>query len=184
MKKLLIIGLALATVFIWSQSPQTDTAPTLGYCPTVESYAESIAESQNYDLVRYSSTSQVLNSLQNKEIDLGLVGRKKFPEERYTDLNEKIIDSSYTLVSDRKHSLDYNNLAQLEIVATKETIAETKLPVSAELIEKNKSKTVNNAAEGGYSILNWKDLNSEISPVIVMEGQKKHSDFRGLFLYY
>lgn len=189
--KIIILTIALILIFLIIQPSlrgnviQDKQKMKLGYCPTMDDDALNLAKDNNYELVKFGSASEVLSSLNNNQIDKGLIGRKAELSEINKDVKETTLKSGYTLVTNKKIFLDYSQLLSLEIhtyLPNKET---------KDLISNNQSiiyygskqEAINKISEGKAVLISWEDWQDNFELIVVMEGSKKVKDFRGAFLY-
>ncbi|MEX0920789.1 MAG: hypothetical protein WDZ62_00820 [Candidatus Pacearchaeota archaeon] len=156
----------------------------LGYCPTMQEDTEILVEKENYKLIRFNSASEVLLALNNGEIDKGLIGRKAKGFELSKDIKETILESGYTLVSNKKGFVEYSQLENYKIY--------TYLPkdITKKLIDRNskityltKEESLKKINEGEIVLISWDDWRDDFELIVVMNGSEKVKDFRGSFLY-
>lgn len=88
----------------------------LGYCPTMEQEANNIASNnENIQLVKSQSTKNVLNDLNQKKIDIGLVGRIAKSDELNYKYNELKLKTGFTLINSNKNVIEYSKIDNLKI---------------------------------------------------------------------
>ncbi len=88
----------------------------LGYCPTMEKYANSIdSQNKNVDLLKFGDASTVMSKLNSKQIDVALIGRKAREDELGSN-HERLLKPGFTLVSPSKYFIGYSELRNLEII--------------------------------------------------------------------
>lgn len=156
----------------------------LGYCPTMFPEAEKISENKGYDLIEYNSASQVLRALRNNEIQKGLIGRKAYFDEIDSNFNKDIIESGFTLVSNKKEIIDYSQLNFVEIYAYSDLDQISHLfPDNQNIKFIEKQDILNKISEGKYVLISWDDWKNDFELIVVMAGFNKVRHFRGVFLY-
>jgi hypothetical protein len=175
----IILSLSIAIYF------HNDSELKLGYCPTIYQEAKKLSEDNNYALVEYESSSEVLNSLGRNEVDLGLIGRRAESRELSLDVKEKAIKSGYTLVSNQKSFIEYSDLNFVDIYTyiPKERVSQYLLDNSKIIYSNDKQRILQMINEGKIVLIPWEDWNDDFELVVVMEGDKKSKEFRGAFLY-
>ncbi len=164
---------------------QNEQKIKIGYCPTMESNALEIFDGNNYELIRFSSASEVLSVLNNNQIDMGLIGRKAKEGELSSDVKETILESGYTLVSNNKEFINYSQLSGLEIYTylPKEKV-EILIPENKNTVYyESKQEAINKILEGEVVLILWEDWQDDFELLVVMDNNEKVKDFRGVFLY-
>jgi hypothetical protein len=149
----------------------------LGYCPTMKEDAKTLSEKENYELVEFLSASEVLFALKNNQIDKAVIGRKAKLNEISIDTKETVLESGYTLVSNKKDFIDYSQNFSIEIYTYLEE--EFDFPV----IKTSKEEVLEKVKEGKVALIYWEDWNDDFELVVVMNGNEKVKEFRGAFLY-
>jgi len=156
----------------------------LGYCSTMQEEAISLSEKNNYQLIEFGSATQVLSALQNNQINKALIGRKAKGYEISKDTSETILDSEYTLVSNKKSFIEYSSLSDLDIYTylPKEVI-ENLIVYNFKIINLSKQEAINKISKGKLILISWEDWSDNFELVVVMNRDEKVKDFRGVFLY-
>lgn len=187
-----IIGIVLISIFLFVKpfltgevvSSDNGEKIKLGYCPTMYEEALKMAEENNYKLREFGSASATLASLKNKQIDNALIGRKANQHEINSDINEKVIDSGYTLVSNKKEFIDYSELSELEIYTyLSKDITKELIPENSNISYLEKDEVSEKINQGERALISWKDWEDGFELFVVTEENKKVEDFRGVFLY-
>ncbi len=156
----------------------------LGYCPTMQEEAISLSEKENYELVKFDYAIDVLYALKNKQIEKGLIGRKAERYEISKDVKETILESGYTLVSKQGGFIDFSQLVNYEIYTSlSESIAESLAPKDSKIIYLTNEEVINKISEGRIVLISWEDWQDNFQLIVVMKGNEKVKDFRGVFLY-
>lgn len=193
MKKLIIIAsffLITATLIVLFNSFNTeegiysDEFKLLGYCPSMESIASALKEDHKVELVKFNSASEVFNALNKGDISLALVGRKAEVYEKNENLKEIVLISGFTLVSNRKYFIDFEDLHSLEIITYLPEENVSKLcPVCSVIYEESKEEALKKATEGKAVLVSWDDWEDYFELIVVMNDFEKDKNFRGAFLY-
>jgi hypothetical protein len=90
---------------------------TIGYCPTMERYANDLAASNfGMEPIRFESAGAVLSALKANEIDFALVGRKATVPEISAGIDElRLSEGGVTLIAPRKRIISEHELGDVEI---------------------------------------------------------------------
>ena len=156
----------------------------LGYCPTMQNEAISLSQENDYELISFGSASEVLSALKNYQIDKALIGRKAERTEINPNTKETVLKSGYTLVSNKKGFMDYSNLPSIEIYTyLSNEILSGLIPASSKIIYEIENEVIKKISEGKIALIPWEDWNDEYELIVVINGNKKVKDFRGVFLY-
>ncbi len=183
----LIIGFVLVnqSSLIGNVIFQDEQKIKLGYCQTMESEAIELAKDNDYELVKHGSASEVLFALSNEEIDKGLIGRKAKLNEISKNIKETTLKSGHILVTNKKGFLEYSELPYLEIhtyLTPKEV--NTLTPDNKNIFYYEfKQEAINKISEEKAVLIPWDDWRDDFELLVVMDGNKKVKDFRGVFLY-
>ncbi len=191
MKKQILISIILGIILILaflSTKPfliEANQEIKLGYCPTMQGDAITLSEKENYELIRFGSASEVLSALNDNLIDKALIGRKAESNEISNDVKEKILESGYTFVSNNKRFIDYFQLSSLEIYTYLNPEKIEKLIPEDENINyiESKKEAIKKINEGKIVLISWEDWQDDFELIVVMKGNDKVKDFRGVFLY-
>lgn len=157
----------------------------LGYCQTMKEEAINFSGKKDYELLEFKSASDVLIALNANYIHGALVGRKAKAFEINNDFNESIIDSGYTLVSNQKSFIEYNDLSLIEVhtYLSSEITKELMPHVKEVIYYGSKEEAFNEARNGNVILIDWDDWMDEFELVVVMDRGEKVKEFRGVFLY-
>ncbi len=157
----------------------------LGYCPTMSEEAKTLAEKGNYELIQFGSASEVLFALNKGDVDKGLIGRKAESYEINEDTQEIILKSGYTMISNNKRFIDYSQLSDLEIYTylSEEEVKKLISDNSDIFYYETKEESIKKINEGEIVLISWEDWNDNYELVVVVDGNEKAKDFRGVFLY-
>ena len=198
MKKIIVLAvlvLFLSFIFIFNgflftgkiigSENHLDERLKLGYCPTMKGDAEALAQENNYELITFGSSYQVLSALKNNQIDKGLIGRKAKLIEINSDVKETVLKSGYTLVSSERDFIDYHRINLIEIhTYLSQGIVESLTPFGSKIVYYNdKNEALEKLNQGEIVLVSWDDWQDEFELLIVMDGNEKVKDFRGVFLY-
>jgi len=157
----------------------------LGYCPTMLEDAKKLAEENDYVLVKFSSASEVLTALNLKEIEKGLIGRKPENYELLYNLDEVVLKSGYTLVSNQKNFIEISELNNLEVhtYLPKEVVEEAIQNIHSIVFHESKEIALSKISEGKIVLVSWDDWQDDFGLTVVMDGNEKVKDFRCSCLY-
>jgi hypothetical protein len=165
-------------------SKNFDEKITLGYCPTMQEDAIYFKKSNNYNIIEFGSASEVLTALKNNQIDKGLIGRKAESYEINPNINETVLKSGITLVSNEKGFIDYRQLSNYEIYTyVAESSVEDLNLKNSKIIYLSKEEAIEKIKEGKFVLIYWEDWTDDFELIVVMNGTKKSKEFRGVFLY-
>jgi hypothetical protein len=191
MNKTIIAGISILVLIVASitffkgeiTGDATIQQISLGYCPTMKAVAENIANNnQEIVLVQQHSSAQALQELNNKNIDVALIGRKAEQNEVQTT-NEKVLGEGYTLVTNAKKFIQENNLESIKVhTAIAEDVARELLPNSEILFYSTTQDAVTNGLSEAV-LIDWKDYKDEYELLVVMKGTQKVEDLRIPVLY-
>lgn len=174
-------GFFITGYLVFPQGEPSDKL-ILGYCPTM--YEEALAFSEDVELVEFVSASEVLFALNREQIDFGLVGRKAKFHEISDDISEEILESGYTLVSNKKGFIDYSQLRQINIHTYLDSEIVERLVSSQNIVYyDSQQEVIDKISDGEVVLISWDDWNDEFELIVVMDGNEKAKDFRGVFLY-
>ncbi len=152
----------------------------LGYCPTMASEAQLLAEEHSYLLREFDSASIVLRNLKSKEIDYALIGRKAYAHELSQCTNEMILKSGFTLVSNQRGFIDVSQLNNFIIYAPE---GFNELNLSNTGFYSTKQEAIKLINQRKIVLISWEDWQDDFELIIAMNGSEKARDFRGAFLY-
>lgn len=156
----------------------------LGYCPTMQDEAISLSKEKGYELIQFGSASEVLHALKNGQINKAIIGRKAEKTEISLNTKETILKSGYTLASNKKGFIDYSELPSIEMYTySSNEVVSGLIPVSSKIIYNDKTEVLKKIQESKITLISWDDWDDDFEPIVVMEGNEKVKDFRGVFLY-
>ena len=156
----------------------------LGYCPTMQDEAVSLSQENNYSLIQFSSASEVLYALKNGQINKALIGRKADKIEIDSTFKEVVLKSGYTLVSNKKGFIDYSMLSSIEVYTSlPNEVVPSLIPASSKIIYVNKNEALKQINASKIALISWDDWSDDFEIIVVMNGNEKVKDFRGVFLY-
>lgn len=157
----------------------------LGYCPTMFPEATKLAKEKNYELVEFASASDVLVALNNNYINKALIGRKAKSFEIKQGVTEKILESENTLIAIQKGFIDYSILSLIEVhTSLPEKVVAKLMPEDQEVIYyQTKQEAINKIYDGKIVLISWDEFQDDFELAVVMNGNKKVREFRGVFLY-
>lgn len=190
-KILILIAIFLVSLFLITKPfltgktiIQNEEKIKLGYCPTMEEDAMILAGEENYELIKFNSASETLLSLKEEKINKALIGRKAKQSELNSKINEKILESGYTLTTNKKSFIEYSQLQDLEIYTyLSKEITENLIPSSSKIIYSSKEEAVDKVLKGEAVLVSWKDWQDNFELVVIMDENQKVKKFRGVFLY-
>ncbi|MFW6282790.1 MAG: hypothetical protein ACOC1P_01940 [Minisyncoccales bacterium] len=190
-KILILIAIFLVSLFLITKPfltgktiIQNEEKIKLGYCPTMEEDAMILAGEENYELIKFNSASETLLSLKEEKINKALIGRKAKQSELNSKINEKILESGYTLTTNKKSFIEYSQLQDLEIYTyLSKEITENLIPSSSKIIYSSKEEAVDKVLKGEAVLVSWKDWQDNFELVVIMDENQKVKKFRGIFLY-
>jgi len=148
----------------------------IGYCPTMKGYLTNVLKDKDLEFINLGSAGQVLYSLSNNEIDVGMIGRQAKKSEFEGFL--KRIGTGYTLITTTKSMISNNDLEMLEIhtYISKEIIKE-KYPYLKNVIFHNFLKDA--LSNGKIQLISWDDWNDSFELLIPVDDfNNKNPDFR------
>lgn len=155
----------------------------IGYCPTMHERAISLSEKNNYEAVPFSSASEVLYALKNKGLDKALIGRKAKTNEITENTKEKVLESGYTLVSNKKSFLEYSRLDSIEVYTSLSNDIAKEIIPDSKINHIQKKNVPNKIKKGKIILIPWEDWEDSFELVVIVKGDEKVKDFRGAFLY-
>lgn len=178
----LIIKLSFTGFAVYSEG--SNEKIKLGYCPTMQKDAIEVAEEENYELIDFRAASAVLSALNNEQIDKGMIGRKAKQHEINSGINEKVIESGYTLVTNKKSYINYFQLTDIEIYTyLSKSVAEDLIPENSQIVYLDKGEVFEKIYQGKFALISWDDWKERFELAVVVNGNEKVKDFRGVFLY-
>jgi hypothetical protein len=154
----------------------------IGYCPTMERYAIYFEE-KGFEIKKYNSSQEVISELKKNNIDIALIGRIAKKEE----LNQEgcfLECSKYTLISNKKEFIFYNDIFNREIhtYLKKETVSEILKGHENIIYHKDLDSATKDLSK--TILIEWKDYKDEYELVIPLNilGEKIET-FRVPILY-
>ncbi len=155
-----VLAILFFLVVVMSTSPDSENT-VLGYCPTMDLYAESL---DGFERVEFESARYVMEALSNGEVDVGLIGRKAYVFER-TGFYEEMLKPGYTLVGSEREIVRCGELEELRIGSLKEL----DYPYS----DYEKFDSLNAALESADAVLiEWEDFECQELVIPVCNGEK------------
>ena len=148
----------------------------IGYCPTMEKDLKKYIKNKNFELIDLGSARQVLYSLDNNKIDVGVIGRQAKKSEFNGVL--KRIGSGYTLITAMKSMISNKDLDTLEIhtFVSREKIKQ-KYPYLKNIIYHNSLKEA--LVKGEIQLISWDDWSDDFELLIPVDDfNNKNPDFR------
>jgi hypothetical protein len=180
---LIVILLALIMIILSWQNFKGEVIKerqVLGYCPTMISEAIEMSHEYNLVLKEYVSASEVLNELSFNNIDLALVGRKAYSYEILDNIQEKTLESGFTLVSNKRGFIDASQLYNHEIYIPLDYIGF----VNSNLIYNSSEELKKLIYRGNLVLISWEHWQDDFELVVLTNGSNKVRDLRGSFLYF
>lgn len=154
----------------------------LGYCPTMTEDAELIkGMNPKIELIEYTSSSTVLASLNSKDIDIALIGRKTKTYE-LDDGFERMLKKGHTLIAPSKEFIYYNDLIKLKIyTAIDRDITEKKYPYLYFEFLENEDILFDGK---NIILISWDDFKNDMELLIPLNPDgSKIKEFRTPILY-
>lgn len=167
------------------QEAKVEEPITLGYCPTMSGIAKEIAsKNNNVSLKPYEFTSQALQSLNNGEIDVVLVGRSA-KENEIGDAFKKTLREGLTLVGKEKRAISPVELQHSRIhTYVSEELAREYVPETAEIIFYDSKESAIKEGINELILIQWEDFQENLELAIPLdEKQNKVEKFRIPVLY-
>jgi hypothetical protein len=197
-----VIAMVVLLVIIFSKNPEKikstgdvifdnkmldetklDDKLKLGYCPSMSEEAIKIDElNDNIQLVPKSNTAEVLNSLNNGDIDIALVGRIAAQSEVY-NATEKRLDEGYTLVTSVKKFIQKNEISSLRVHTYLDRVIADELLTGADIIYYSDFKRAIGEGLNDVVLIDWDDYSENMNLLVVMDGELKAREFRIPILY-
>lgn len=157
----------------------------LGYCPTMKEYAINLSKENNYSLIEFENAAQVLENLNNKKIDFGLIGRKAKNIEINEDISLEILKSGYTLINKDRNFIDVSNISNIEVftyLSDKDVLNNFNY---LNIIYFDQFQEIYDLLkEDKVILISWDDWENDFELLVVYDGNLKFKDFRGSFLYF
>lgn len=143
---------------------------TLGYCPTMSSLAEEIASKNSHiSLQPFDYTAEALQSLNNGDIDLVLVGRLAKKDE-LNNAFEKWLGEGLTLVGREKKIVHISQLQNNRIyTAVDEKLANEYLPHTENIIFHESTESAIREGMNDIILIDWKDYTDNLELVIPID---------------
>jgi hypothetical protein len=156
----------------------------VGYCPTMkEDVIEFSNKNENVVLKEFQSSGDVLLALENDVINLAIIGRraKSFEGNNFI---EEIKESGFTIVFSQKVLIQTSDLNLIPLHTHHTNYPRKYFSEDKVFLHSNLSETISNAfANDEPALITWEEFNDELELVVVMQGQIKNKDFRGVFFY-
>ncbi len=158
----------------------------MSYCPTMEPYAEKIAQNfENIDVFPSSSAAEVLYLLYNGNIDAALIGRVAHNREIDEKTKFYRLRNGNTLIYRQKAGIGFDQLKDVEVYTylPEEEIKDIK-DAFKNVIH---FQTLDECLKDGLAtpvLINWEDYRDEFELLIPMDMRGKVSYFRAPVLYY
>lgn len=185
----LFLLLTFLSIFFYSNENKTFTKEkyTLGYCPTMESYAQEIKnKNSNLNLVMFKNSSDAIDNLNNNNVDFIIIGRAAQEKELLSPSFKKLINEKrYTFVSKNKSFISIEDLSSLKIHTYLEEITVSKI-LSDGYINIIFHDSLNSSIKEGFNeviLIDWDDYNDFLQLVVVMENNQKVEKYRLPLLY-
>ena len=156
----------------------------LGICPTMSIFAQELTKkNKGLEIINLGSAAQVLYSLSNNEIDVGLIGRKAKKSEFEGYSKELKNDNKFTLVSRQKDFILKDELEHLPIyISLKPEIIKKEFPELKNIIFVNKS--TGELKSGEVRLISWDNWNDNFELLIPIDKfHNKIIKFRKSYLF-
>jgi hypothetical protein len=158
----------------------------LGYCPIMKTELNKLNISE-LELFEFNNSQEVLKALQNKKIDIAVIGRKARREEiteqiRYLQLRPEDV----TLVSLRYAQMTLENLENINIHTWLNTDELGLLFSNLNVIAYETSKEASSNGLNEAVLINWRDVDYEKHELLVAldNGGNKLEYFRSPHVYF
>ena len=159
----------------------------VGCCPTMTQEAAARAERNGCEVRTFGSAAQALAQLKAKNLDAIVVGRLAHRNEINGDIREEMLESGYTLVTNRKAFIEYPELASVTIhTAVDKAVAEELLPPRTPIVwHDTKDDALAHVARGDVVLISWDDWRDEFELLVVEDPRTglKYRPFRCVVQY-
>jgi hydroxymethylpyrimidine pyrophosphatase-like HAD family hydrolase len=177
---LIFIVTIMGMAWFWASS-----APSyrLGYCPTMEPYAN-VLKSAKVSLIALDSSAQVLEKLKDNQIDVALIGRKAYPDEIEPETEEALKIDGYVLVGSSSRLISPEELGEIKVhtYLSPETVRGV-LPENKNISYYQDSENI--ILRGGESVMvAWNNYRGEPIITPMKNSTEKDPRFRSPFFYY
>ncbi len=177
----------LTGAFSWFLSKEKENKQqiVLGFCPTMEVYANEILKNNpNIDIRMFANSSIVLDHLKQGKIDAGLIGRKARKNEISLSVQEKRIKQGWTLLSSYGRLIQNEELLN-EIIYTylHKEIVDVLLPGHKKIVFCSTKEEAFRLGSKGVVLVDWQDVPDDYQMLIPIEKGKKVSRFRSPVIY-
>ncbi len=157
----------------------------IAFCPTMEPYAEKIAQLAEIEIVPLQSAGQSMSKLRMGQVDGTLIGRYAKGYELDTDTKRAILKGGYTLVYKDKVGINESQLKQI-IINTyfPQDEIQVFIPLFGEIHYFN---SLNDCLQDNLEtpvLINWRDYRDAFELLIPMNAYGKTPLFRAPVLYY
>ncbi len=193
MKKMIVVGIAaflfiLAGMVFFSgtiKSNKNSDPIKLGYCPTMSALAKEIASKNSHiSLQPFDYTAEALQSLNNRYVDMVLVGRLAEKDE-LNNAFEKQLGEGLTLVGREKKIVHISQLQNSKIhTAVDEKLANEYFPNKENIIFHESTGSAIKEGIDDIALIDWKDYTDNLGLVIPIDNTgNKIEKFRIPVLY-
>ncbi len=186
---LFVVGIVLAMKNFASEPsglrPREEQSLILGFCPTMEPYAQEIsAQNERVSLHVFPNSSFALAFLREGKIDGALIGRKARAQEISSGIKERRIANGWTLLAPATRDIAYQDLKK-EVVHTylDEREVQGFLPPETHIIFYEIKEMVFGLDDQQIILADWQDVGSEYGLLIPTENGRKVPRFRAPVLY-
>lgn len=184
---LLVVLLITGCAKTGTATPSPQLNLRIGYCPTMQDEVIQISGKYSFvELIKYDSSAKAIQSLQAKEIDAVLVGRKPFSQEISSDLMFHQLKPGATLVSQKQGYILYEEISKITIhtsLAPEE--ADKMLPKGTHIIYYQDNDPPSTQGQNLLILKDWDQVENDDQLVIPVNGQgEKIRIFRTPFLLY
>lgn len=188
---LFLFGLILVTVIDYNRESEEvkgekiEENLIIGYCKTFERYAQALAQENDLDIVRLSSSGEVLSQVNSGNIDYGVIGRRAYSFEIGNHIVEKPIkELGWTLVGKEKDFVVKEELKNFEI----HTYLDEQEVMNFFSLDLNITyhDDIDSAFNSeGIALIAWKDFRDEFELIVphVKDSDAKVEKFRTPMLY-
>lgn len=161
---------------------------TLGYCPTMKPYIQSLVDStQNLSAVQFDNAAMAIQSLVSGEVQAALIGRMA----RHSEINEDIrlhrIEDGFTLIALNQAVIPYEALLDARIFTMEENKdAHALLPQDASITYyQNFDQMMSDLDRSSAVLLRWSEVPNSFQLLMPVDGQgNKIPEFRSPHFYF
>lgn len=158
----------------------------LGYCPTMEAYAERIqSEHPLVEAIPLGSSTEALTLLRENKITATLIGRVAKQNEIEDDTGNIWLSEGHTLITRSKRFVEYQALSNSTIhTALPEETVRPLLPAHTRVIYHNTAEEAVLAGIDEAVLINWRDHDDRFNLLVPLSDGRKIEAFRVPIVYF